>query len=223
MGDVARAACGEEQGDCSLVQGAEVRERAFWKTSIRATTKLTPFPLNSFGAFFSRRSLQLLGQNVTLTRDVAEHRAKQDFVSDAYLQNMQRYLVAAKQNIDAISEKIEVNNRKDLDQPPPLSFEAVAEFIKTHNTDYKLIGHVLCALNKRMTESPDVEIRRHAAHDAAIEDVMTLYIDEWEDNSVFMQLLCSNTNGEESSGGGDETGFLRSNYYAAKLVNNLSR
>ena len=128
--------------------------------------------------------------------------------------------MSAKSNIDILSETIQSNNKIDTDQPPPLSYSSIADFVTKHRSELKLIGHVYCALNKRLRESSDVDVRRHGCHDAAIEDLLTLYIDKWEVNSVPMKILEGNSSDPDAAS--MDTDFLRANYYTAKLVNCLA-
>jgi hypothetical protein len=137
-----------------------------WETSLQSHVQGATKLSNDF----KELCLELLGQNVKLVSDIA----KQSEFTPAYVQNMRRFIISKKAVVDKMSQRIEP--AKDLvRQPPPLSYKALASFLQEHRGEAKLVGHVLHALTKRMTESGDAEVRRHAVHDASVGDVLSFF------------------------------------------------
>lgn len=103
-----------------------------------------------------------------------------------------------------------------VNQPPPLSFRALTSFLDEHRTETKLVGHVLHALTRRMTECSDAEVRHHAAHDACAGDVLAFFADPaaQPERSVVFDVLGVKSRMEQES---------RACFYAALLVATMAK
>jgi len=161
---------------------------------------------------FRDLSVELMGQNVKLIAALGS----KDPVSSTYIQNMRRFVIHKKHEMDKMAARIEPS--KDLlNQPPPISFKSLKKFLIAHRGETKLLGHVFHALIKRMENTDDKEARRHAAHDAATGDILgTLNLDGGD---VVFELLSLEAGGSALR----QERECRATYYAALMITTMAK